>query len=490
VAIEPVLSRDLDLLSQLLAAHDALGVGLVITEQGRIIHANEAFCRLSGYPLDELKALPNGLSLVHPATRALAAQYQVERHQAPISGHMDLLLSHRDGTQIDVEVGVHPLATPTQVRSLIMVRDIRDRRRAEERAVQFAQRLASAEPIADLGSWENDLVTGTVTWSDHLFRIYGFEPGEFTPTFPALLELIHPEDREGFLDWLERTRFDATFSGERRIVRKDGTIRHILTKGCNYFDPDGKPTKIVGVSMDITERKEADELRNDFLASVSHEMRTPLTSIQFALELLAADMEQSDRHHKFLAIANRNTDQLIRLVNDILDAERLESGRIQMVMCPSNLGAIVRQVAETFEPEAGLANVRIEVEAEPLEVSADATRLFQVFSNLLSNALRFSPPDSRIEIAVKPYAHGALATVRDHGRGIPPDQLELIFDRFRQVHTSDFHEKRGVGLGLAICRSIVQRHGGRIWAESTWGKGSTFHIFLPWEQKKGKEITP
>ncbi|WP_268235272.1 PAS domain S-box protein [Silvibacterium dinghuense] len=232
---------------------------------------------------------------------------------------------------------------------------------------------------------------------------------------------------------------------------------------------------------DISQRYALDRMKDEFISTVSHELRTPLTSIRGALGLLSHGLlnEVNDKAANLLRIAVSNSDRLVRLINDILDLERMQSGRAPLALRPCAVHELARQVADSMQPVADSAGVTLSVEAEPISIEADPDRLNQVLTNLLSNAIKFSSRNSRVRIVVGSASEGLALSVIDEGRGIPADKLESIFDRFHQVDASDSRQKGGTGLGLAICRTIVEQHGGRIWAEQNSGTGSTFRIVLP-----------
>jgi len=232
---------------------------------------------------------------------------------------------------------------------------------------------------------------------------------------------------------------------------------------------------------DVTLRREVDRMKDEFVSVVSHELRTPLTSIRGSLGLLAAGKggDLSVAGARMLEIAVANTDRLIRLINDILDLERIESGKEAMEMGPVSAADLARHAAEVMQPVAERAGVALRLRADDAALEADADRLLQVLTNLLSNAVKFSEAGNAVDLVVERASDGAVFRVADQGRGIPPDRLESIFERFNQVDSSDSRQKGGTGLGLAICRSIVQQHGGRIWAESKAGEGSTFVFTVP-----------
>jgi signal transduction histidine kinase len=225
---------------------------------------------------------------------------------------------------------------------------------------------------------------------------------------------------------------------------------------------------------------------------VSHELRTPLTSIRGALGLLSSGVlsQANDKASNLLRIALSNSDRLVRLINDILDLERIQSGREPLTFRGVQLGDLVRQAIEGMQPVAESAGVQLIHDATQVEIAADPDRLLQVLTNLLSNAIKFSPPNSTVSVMLRPGVTGVTVSVIDHGRGIPADKLETIFGRFQQVDASDAREKGGTGLGLAICRTIVLQHSGRIWAERNPLRGSTFRVYLPYQPEPLKVPSP
>jgi PAS domain S-box-containing protein len=244
---------------------------------------------------------------------------------------------------------------------------------------------------------------------------------------------------------------------------------------------DGQITGAVVTFRDVTERREVERMKDEFVSVVSHELRTPLTSIRGSLGLLAAGKlgEVPEKGRRMLEIAVQNTDRLVRLINDILDIERIESGTVTMELRSVDASDLVHQSVEVMSAMADKAGVRLSARAERQPLEADPDRVLQVLTNLLSNAIKFSPPEAEVSLTTERGEGEMVFRVRDGGRGIPADRLESIFERFSQVDSSDARDKGGTGLGLAICRSIVQQHGGRIWVESTPGKGSTFTFTLP-----------
>jgi signal transduction histidine kinase len=230
----------------------------------------------------------------------------------------------------------------------------------------------------------------------------------------------------------------------------------------------------------------SEKLKDEFISVVGHELRTPLTSIRGSLGLLQGGVlgPLSEEAAGMLALAITNTDRLVRMINDILDiermdAERMDAERMELELAPVKAAELVNQAVAVVQMPATQARVTIATDVEDVTVSADPDRIVQALVNLLGNAIKFSNRWGTVTIAVVPEGKNALFSVTDTGRGIPADRLETIFERFRQVDSSDSREKGGSGLGLAIARGAVERLGGRMWAESEDGHGSTFRFTLP-----------
>jgi PAS domain S-box-containing protein len=272
-------------------------------------------------------------------------------------------------------------------------------------------------------------------------------------------------------------------AGEDTVFRSDGSsfpAEYFLTPILDQ----GRSSGSVLSFRDISQRYALDRLKDEFISTVSHELRTPLTSIRGALGLLSSGIlgEVNEKAANLLRIALTNSDRLVRLINDILDLERIQNGREPLAFREVQLAEIVRQAIDGMQPVADAAGVQLIHDPTQAEIPADPDRLLQVLTNLLSNAVKFSPPGSTISVMLHPGVTGVTLSVIDQGRGIPADKLEAIFGRFQQVDASDSRQKGGSGLGLAICRTIVLQHAGRIWAERNPVCGSTFRVFLPYQQ--------
>jgi PAS domain S-box-containing protein len=294
----------------------------------------------------------------------------------------------------------------------------------------------------------------------------------------------HREDGEACSDRcriLRALMSRESSAAQDTFFRKDGSsfaTDYSVTPMTNQ----GIITGVVLSFRDISQRRELERMKDEFISTVSHELRTPLTSIRGALGLLSAGLlgELNPKASNLLRIAVSNTDRLVRLINDILDLERMESGRAPLHFRRCVLRDLVQQSVDTMTAMSDAAQVRLQLQVDSsISIDADSDRILQVLTNLLSNAIKFSPAGSTVQISMEARAESVLLRVMDEGRGIPVDKLESVFDRFQQVDATDSRQKGGTGLGLAICRSIIQQHGGRIWAERNPDQGTTFLVSLP-----------
>ena len=362
-----------------------------------------------------------------------------------------------------------------------IVRDITARKRAEEALLRSETALEEAQRIAHVGSWDWDLVYDKFICSKELFRLFGLperDRGEMEDFF----QVIHPEDRPR----VESATADAVELGtsvdlEYRLVLPDRTIRQVQARGEVLCDEAGKPIRMIGTAIDVTEHRAVEKMKDEFVSIVSHELRTPLTSIRGSLGLLASGKlgDLTEKGRRMLEVAVTNTDRLVRLLNNILDLERMKTGKAEVFITDWTVGDVLQEACDIMQPNAERAGVQLKVTSDTTILEADRDRVVQILTNLLSNAIKFSPAGETVHLRATLEDSEVIFEVEDSGRGIPRGKAESIFERFKQVDRSDARQKGGAGLGLAICRSIVEDHGGRIWVDSTPGKGSTFRFSLP-----------
>jgi PAS domain S-box-containing protein len=329
--------------------------------------------------------------------------------------------------------------------------------------------------------WNRDFQV--IRWSGAAENIFGWSAGEVLGKHLSEWQFVYLED-------VERIRLEVTglIDGtiqrsicHNRNHRKDGSIVNCEWYNSALLDEHGQMKSVLSMGLDVTDRDRVERMKNEFISVVSHELRTPLTSIYGALGMLASGSidPQSGKAKRLVDIAVNSTERLIRMINDILDIERIESGQVRMLKELCTVTDLLTTAVNTVQPLAEQAEVSIVISTISESICADADRIVRALTNLLSNSIKFSAPGQTIDCQVERESGYLLFQVRDRGRGIPADKLESIFERFQQVDSSDSRNHEGTGLGLAISRTIVQQHSGQIWVESVVGEGSTFFFRLP-----------
>lgn len=381
---------------------------------------------------------------------------------------------------------------------LLAIEDVTERRQAEREAEVALARLEEAQRVGGTGSWAWDLPTGEVTWSDHLYRLFGFEPGEIDPSFERFLEEVHPEDREEVEATIRTCAEEKVpMHLEYRVRPRDGRARWHLAQGEVEVDADGEPVRMTGIVQDITERVEtqreiarhAEELERSnldlerFAYIASHDLQEPLRAISGFLDLLARRYEGQldDKAQHYISRAVTGAERMRSLIEGLLAYSRVESRGHppEPVDVESLLGGVEAMLATQIDDTGGT------ITHGPLPtVLADREQLAHVLQNLISNALKFHREATAPQIHVTATDQGEAwrFSVTDDGVGIPEGREEEVFEIFRRLHPRDVYP--GDGVGLALCRRIIDRHGGRIWAQSPpdgQETGTAVHFTLPKE---------
>jgi PAS domain S-box-containing protein len=386
-----------------------------------------------------------------------------------------------DGTYADVfdRCSIVRDSTGRAIRVVGAMTDITERKRAE-RAYNTQILNAAADGI--FGFDVNGLTTFV---NESTARLLGWSVQELLGK--NMHDLVHSRYPDGRpFPWTECDAYKTLQTGKTArstgdLSRKDGSSLTAEYEVTAIRDSDNVITGAVVTFRDITERRTIERLKDEFVSIVSHELRTPLTSIRGALGLMVGGRvgKIPEKAKRMLDIAVSNTDRLVRLINDILDIERMDSGKVTLSRQLCDARDVMSQAIDLMKPISDKAGITLECRSCDAPLFADSDRLLQTFTNLLGNAVKFSPRGSTVLLSATIKDGNVLFEVADEGRGIPNEKLELIFERFQQVDGSDAREKGGSGLGLAICRSIVRQHGGEIWAESQAGKGSRFLFTIP-----------
>lgn len=345
------------------------------------------------------------------------------------------------------------------------------------------QRLAlhvQQTPLAVI-EWTTDFKI--TDWNPAAEKIFGYKKAEALGKHAA--ELIVPASAKHIVNEVWSSLIKQR-GGEQIIndnITKDGRVISCEWYNTPLVNEQGEVVGVASLARDITERQKMEKMQNDFISTVSHELRTPLTSIRGAMGILTNGVlpTDSDEYQHMLQIANGNSERLLLLINDILDIQKFESGKMEFDLQPLELFPFLTQAIEANQAFAEQHHVHYHLKdsQQNLSVTADPNRLMQVMNNLLSNAAKFSKPGQEVEISLRRQDDSARISVVDHGIGISDEFVTHVFERFTQGDSSNTRQTGGTGLGLSIVKNIVERHDGTISFESKPGRGTRFYVDLP-----------
>lgn len=400
-----------------------------------------------------------------------------------------------------VELNLHPSKNADEI--FFGAYDVTDREREIEYHRQRSEQLLYAAESADIGLWSWDLTDNTVYSTPQCNRL--FETAAYDSlVYDSFVGVLHPEDRERVEAVLQQSQASGSEYNEQfRVLYSDGRTEWISARGKTFLDDDGTPRKMMGVVRRITRQKaaerdlaavydrekrardeaeDANRAKDFFLAFVSHELRSPLNAILGWSKILLTKKVDEATHRSALETIERSARAQAQLINDLVDSARITSGKLRLEFHPVNLYEVVKTVFHALKPSAENKNIRLEFEAatEEAPVFADAGRLQQVFNNLISNSIKFTPENGTISISLETSENSAQVVVRDTGQGINPESLPFIFRQFSQADENAPQSKGGLGLGLSIVKILIEKHNGTVQAQSEGaGQGSTFTVRLP-----------
>ena len=368
--------------------------------------------------------------------------------------------------------------------------DVTEERRMDAALRDSEQRLRLALEGAQVGMWIADLATGLTECTPLNYELYGFDPQSPPLPVDTWFQAIHPDDRPQVqAAWASTVEHGAPFALEYRILRPDGVVRWLDVRARLHRDGAQAPARVLGISMDVTGRKDAEvalreagRSKDEFLATLAHELRNPLAPLRTAAYLLNSPGLGDGARRDAQQMIERQVGHLSRLVDDLLEVSRVTLGRIELLREPVSVALVVEHAVEAARTaiEEGGHRLQLEIPATPLWVDADLVRLSQVYTNLLTNAARYTPAGGQITLRV--YARGgdAVVSVEDTGIGIAPEMLGHVFEMFVQVPHGDRARHGGLGIGLALSKRLVELHGGTIeaWSQGE-GCGSEFRVLLP-----------
>jgi PAS domain S-box-containing protein len=355
------------------------------------------------------------------------------------------------------------------------------------------ERLQLALDATKMGTWSWDLRSGKISWDETNELLFGIPPQSFGGSYEAFQTLLHPDDRDRVRDAVSLALENRSdFESEYRVIWPNQSTHWILFHGRPFYDEQGKALRVLGTSLDITERKQIEEAvrgalqaRNEFISVASHELKTPITSIRMQIQVMdrafkkdgPGAIEPKQLAHMF-ELSTRQLDRLTRLVEDMLDISRISTGRLSMEMAEHDMSQLIADIAERFESDCAAAGCELRCRIEPtLTGYFDSFRFEQVVTNLLSNAVKYGA-GKPIEVQLRMKTpERVVFQVRDFGMGISKEAQARIFNRFERAVSGTGIS--GLGLGLYIVKNIVDAHGGSVQVESEPGQGALFTVELP-----------
>ena len=461
-------------------------ISIMITDlEGRLEYVNPGFETLTGYSQQEVVGRnPRFLKSGYQPPQKYQEIWQTITQGREWCG--ELLNKKKGGERFWESATISPIRDSTGRIShyLGIKEDITQRKRTEDALLKSTKQLSRAQRIANIGNWEWHIPDNRIVWSQEVDRLLGLQEG-VEPTYALFVSKIHPEDQAGVEQEIKvALQSGENYKFEHRISRSDGTILVVQEVGEVVRNEQGVAVYLNGTIQDITERKKAERLKNEFVSTVSHELRTPLTSIYGSLKMVLAGVTGPlpDKARNLVQIACSNSERLNLLINDILDIQKMESGKMAFQFKRLDAASVVHRAVEenrSYAEKFGVVYRIMEPLPEGLMVLGDESRLCQVLANFLSNAAKFTELGDEVVIRLEYVESWVQFSVIDHGAGIGEAFYSQVFEKFAQADASDTRKKGGTGLGLSISKALVESHHGEIGFRSKPGEETVFFFKLP-----------
>ncbi len=443
--------------------------------QFRLVKVNRAFARMFGKEPEQLVG---------------KVCYQVvHQTECPVSScpHQEALKTGKAATSdffepvlgVYLEVSASPIFNDEGklIGTAHIARDVTQRKKAEEALKESEAKYRTLVGRLQEGVFQSDLNGTYITLNDAGARILGFNSPEQAIGRFKTIDLFHdPNDRPRIINEIRTT---GHFVGEVRARRKDGSVIWMLVNNNARLDERGSIVGYEGTFNDITERKKAEQLKDEFIGMVSHELKTPLTVIMGVLGTLTAKGLSKKEAQELLQDAIRCSDTLASIVENLLELSRSQANRLSLHREQADIGQIARAVIQKLQNKSAIHRLTLDFPEGLPPVSVDPVRIERILFNLVENAIKYSPKGGEVRVSAQSQDDNLVVCVSDQGPGISPDNQKKLFQSFEQLGIDNRRAMQGVGLGLKVCRTLIEAHGGSVWVGSQPGKGSSFYFTLP-----------
>ena len=485
----------------------SVGDGLVVADkQGKILFANDVFEKLLGLKLSDVRGKDVSTAIVKQKENGEPVDYKDYFIAKALRGDTYSIppdsvywFVRRDGTRFPTNITVSPVMFQGQIIGAVETfRDISFLYESQRRVEELAQRFAFATSSARIGVWDWDVVHNVLTWDDQMYALYGIKKGDFSGAYDAWQSGLHPDDKKRGDDEINlalegKKDFNITF----RVVWPNKEVHDIRAFASVERDAEGKPLKMVGVNWDVTKEMEVDKAKSEFVSLASHQLRTPLSTINWYAEMLESGDAGplTEKQHEFLKEIYLGSQRMVGLVNALLNVSRLELGRLTVEPSLTDLPTLSKTIISELKPiiEKNQLTVTEQYgESLPL-ANVDPKLISIVFQNLLTNAVKYTEEKGVIIFSIEMRKAGEsfgertvegdsyAISVKDSGIGIPENQQHAIFTKLFRADNARERDQDGTGLGLYIVKEIVDLAGGAVWYNSKKGTGTTFYVLLPVE---------